>query len=53
MLHQADKLSGAVPMALDAGVPKDLDVENSNTTRVQELPTREVLYWNAPFKRGL
>ena len=39
MLHQAEKLSGAVPMALDAGAPKDLNVEDSDTTEVQELPT--------------
>ena len=39
MLHQADKWSGAVPMALDAGAPKDLNVEDSDTTEVQELPT--------------
>jgi len=38
-LHQADKLSGAIPMALDTGAPKDLNVENSDTTEVQELPT--------------
>ena len=29
MLHQADKLSGTVPMALDAGAPKDLNVETA------------------------
>ena len=36
MLYQADKLSGAVPMALDSG---DLNAEDSDTTEVQELPT--------------
>ena len=39
MLHQADEVSETVPMALDVGAPKDLNVEDSDTTEVQELPT--------------
>ena len=38
LLDQADKLSGAVPMALDAGDPKVLSVEDNDTTEVQALP---------------
>ena len=38
MHYLADKLSGEVPMALDAGDPEVLSIEDSDTMEVQTLP---------------
>ena len=52
MLHQADKLSEAIPMALDAGAPKDLNVKSSTTTGVQELLTTNLKAPSNPELQG-